>query len=471
MKDGGLADNDTVRERRSKLALDQVALALRNLGPNHYFMPLFAAIICVMFYRWVELPRLVTWFVLLTLSVIPLGVLSRHFGHHEPDNREAEKWIVRATLAYGLFAVTWASMGIFLWAPHGDLNHLIIIMLLACTIAGNGALTGASKPLAVTALAVYGTACVGVPLREGGLIYNGIAALAFFYVLYLGYMTSQIYATARDMLMLRTDKTDLIVALAQSKLESDEARERAEAANRAKSQFLANMSHELRTPLNAILGFSELITSRVFIDNPSKHHEYAELIHGSGQHLLTLIDDVLDLAKIEAGGLELRETDVDLGGVISECVSMIAPRAQSSGCILSVDVAPRLPLLFSDQRAIKQTMLNLLTNAVKFTPAGGNVTPFARQEKDGGLTLGVVDTGIGIALVDQARVFQKFGQGRHDVAINDKGTGLGLPIAKGLVEAHGGHIVLESRQGYGTSVTVYLPASRSRRRSAIRAAS
>jgi len=273
------------------------------------------------------------------------------------------------------------------------------------------------------------------------------------------------------MLMLRTDKTDLIVALAQSKLESDEARERAEAANRAKSQFLANMSHELRTPLNAILGFSELITSRVFIDNPSKHHEYAELIHSSGQHLLTLINDVLDLAKIEAGGLELRETDVDLGDVIAECVSMIAPRAKSTGCALAVDVAPQLPLLFSDQRAIKQTMLNLLTNAVKFTPAGGNVTPFARQEKDGGLAFGVVDTGIGIALVDQARVFQKFGQGRHDVAINDKGTGLGLPIAKGLVEAHGGHIVLESREGYGTSVTVYLPASRSHRRSAIRAAS
>src|SRR6185312_12449018 len=137
-----------------------------------YFMPLFAAIICVMFYRWVELPRLTIWFVLLTLSVIPLGLLSGKFRHREPDTADAGKWILRATLAYGLFAVTWASMGIFLWAPRRDLNHLFIIMLLACTIAGNGALTGASKPLAVTALTVYGVACVLVPLREGGLIYN-----------------------------------------------------------------------------------------------------------------------------------------------------------------------------------------------------------------------------------------------------------------------------------------------------------
>jgi len=471
MKDGVLADSDTVRERRSKLALDQAALALRNLGPNHYFMPLFAAIICVMFYRWVELPKLTIWFVLLTLSVIPLGLLSGKFRHREPDTADAGKWILRATLAYGLFAVTWASMGIFLWAPRGDLNHLIIIMLLACTIAGNGALTGASKPLAVTALTVYGVACVLVPLREGGLIYNGIAALAFFYVLYLGYMTSQIHATARDMLMLRNDKSDLIVALAKAKLESDEARERAEAANRAKSQFLANMSHELRTPLNAILGFSELITSRTFLGNPEKHHEYAELIHGSGQHLLTLINDILDLAKIEAGGFELRESDVNLAYVIAECVSMVAPRAESNGCTIHTDVASNLPLLFADQRAIKQIMLNLLTNAVKFTPAGGDVTPFARLESDGGFSFGVVDTGIGIAGADQMRVFQKFGQGRHDVAINDKGTGLGLPIAKGLVEAHDGRIALESQEGLGTTVTAYFPPSRTQHRSALRATS
>jgi signal transduction histidine kinase len=172
------------------------------------------------------------------------------------------------------------------------------------------------------------------------------------------------------------------------------------------------MSHELRTPLNAILGFSELITSRAFNGDPEKHYEYVALIHGSGRHLLTLINDVLDLAKIEAGGFDLRESEIDLPPLIEECMSMVAPRARSSACTLRAELADNLPLLFADERAIKQILLNLLSNAVKFTQAGGSVTPFARLEEDGALSFGVIDTGVGIALADQARVFQKFGDQR-----------------------------------------------------------
>jgi two-component system cell cycle sensor histidine kinase PleC len=282
------------------------------------------------------------------------------------------------------------------------------------------------------------------------------------FVFYLAYMSSQIYRTARDMLLLRNDKSDLILALALAKTESDVARERAEGASRAKSQFLANMSHELRTPLNAILGFSELISSRAFAGDIEKHYEYAELIHGSGQHLLTLINDVLDLAKIEAGGFELREAEVDLARLIEDAVRLMTPRAQSGGCLLGVDVARNLPLAFADERALKQIVLNLLSNAIKFTPEGGWVSAFARVEPDGGIAFGVADSGIGIAIEDQVRVFKSFGQGRHDVAITDKGTGLGLPIAQGLAQAHGGTIALESEIGTGTRVTVHLPAARVR---------
>ena len=455
-------DDAITRERADKLRLDQLALALRNLGPNHFLMPLFTAIICVMFHRWVSAARLETWFALLTASVVPIGLVSNRFRTRVPDASEARLWIRRATLAYLLFATAWASMAIFLWAGHDDLNHLLIVLLLACTVAGNGALVGASRPLAVVVFAVYGTAQVAVPLREGGLIYNGIAALSVLFVFYLAYMSSQIYRTARDMLLLRNDKSDLILALALAKTESDVARERAEGASRAKSQFLANMSHELRTPLNAILGFSELISSRAFAGDVEKHYEYAELIHGSGQHLLTLINDVLDLAKIEAGGFELREAEVDLARLIEEAVRLMAPRAQSGGCLLGLDVARGLPLALADERALKQIVLNLLSNAIKFTPEGGWVSAFARVEPDGGIAFGVADSGIGIAIEDQARVFKSFGQGRHDVAITDKGTGLGLPIAQGLAQAHGGTIALESEIGTGTRVTVHLPAARVR---------
>src|SRR5262249_32853727 len=154
--------------------------------------------------------------------------------------------------------------------------------------------------------------------------------------------------------------------------------------------------------------------------------------HGSGQHLLTLINDVLDLAKIEAGSFELRESDVDLGRLIDETAALMAPRAQSGGCALDVAVAPALPLVQADERARKQIALNLLSNAIKFTP-GGEVRVFAEAEAEGGIVFGVADNGVGIAIEDQARIFESFGQGRHDVAINDKGTGLGLPIALGLV--------------------------------------
>jgi two-component system cell cycle sensor histidine kinase PleC len=456
-------DDATARERADKLRLDQLALALRNLGPNHFLMPVFAAIICVMFYRWVDVARLTAWFAILTASVIPIGLVSHRFRSCLPDASEAPLWLRRATLAYLLFTCGWASMAVFLWVPGVDLDNLVIVLLLACTVAGNGALVGSSRPLAVVVFAVYGAALIAAPLRAGGLMYNGIAALAFLFVGYLAYMSHQIYRTARDMLLLRNDKSDLIVALAQAKTESDIARERAEAASRAKSQFLANMSHELRTPLNAILGFSELIAARAFAD-VEKHYEYAGLIHGSGQHLLILINDVLDLAKIEAGGLELREAEIDPRRLIEDAVRMMQPRAQAGRLRLTTDIAPGLPFAFADERAIKQIVLNLLSNAVKFTQEGGSVTAFARIEIDDGLTFGVADTGIGIAPEDQVLVFQSFGQSRHDVTSMDKGTGLGLPIARGLAQAHSGTIMLESRIGQGTRVSVHLPAWRTRPR-------
>src|SRR5262249_26396797 len=181
---------------------------------------------------------------------------------------------------------------------------------------------------------------------------------------------------------------------------------------------------------------SELITSRTFANNLAKHEEYAELIHDSGLHLLTLINDILDLARIEAGSLVLHETDVDLGLLIADVVRLMTHRAQTGGCGMQIELAPGLPEIFANERAVKQILLNLVSNAVKFTPADGTISVFAEVDPGGGVSFGVSDSGVGIAEEDRRRVFQNFGQGRHDVAMLDKGTGLGLPIAKGLAEAH-----------------------------------
>lgn len=233
----------------------------------------------------------------------------------------------------------------------------------------------------------------------------------------------------------------------------------AEHAVQAKSEFLAKMSHELRTPLNAINGFSEILMSGLI---EGRTGEYAGLIHRSGTLLLSLINDILDLSKIDAGKLELNEHDVDLEGVIEDCLALLKPKAQAGQVKLSLRLTPDLPKLWADERALRQVLLNLLSNAIKFTKAGGRVSIEAGVVDDGELSISVTDTGVGIAEEDQQRVFESFGQAQHDVAPEVQGTGLGLPIVQGLVEAHGGRVILDSTLHVGTRVTALFPAARVR---------
>jgi two-component system cell cycle sensor histidine kinase PleC len=457
--------------RERKLTLDQLGLALRNLRPNAWMMPALAGVICVMFHRWVPTAVLAIWFALVVIADVPLAIVSRRYGHLHSEAQDPRRVVSVSALAYVGFTLAWSSLGIFLWVPESDLARLIVIMLLACTVAGNGALVGASRELTIASYISYGGALILTPLRAGDLTYSGISILAALYVGYMTFMSRQIYLTARDMLLLRYEKNDLIDALAHSKAESDRARDHAERASRTKSQFLANMSHELRTPLNAILGFSEMITSRVFENVPDKQYEYAGLIHSSGYHLLTLINDILDLAKIESGSWSLNEKAVDLRTLINTTCAMLEPKTAAGGCILATDLDAGLPIVRCDERATKQILLNLASNAVKFTPRGGRITIFAHLQRDGAVVFGVADTGVGISEDDQQRVFENFGQGRHDVVTADRGTGLGLPIVKGLVEAHGGRVTLTSAIGEGTTVSIRFPPERTTRPQKLMAAS
>jgi len=448
----------------NRLAREQLRLALKNLKPNCWLMPLLGAVICLMFSRWISLPVLALWLAMVVVGGSYLGVVAYTFLARDAERLARRNWTLHASIGYALFSASWASLAFLFWRHGDDLNQMLILLVIACTLAGNAALVGASKPLTVIGYTILGFALVIDPLREGGIVYYCLAALAFGYVCYLSFMSRQIYFTAHDMLLLRDDKNGLIEALARSKEESDFARERAEAASRAKSEFLANMSHELRTPLNAILGFSEMIFSNALATNPAKYKEYAKLVHESGNHLLALVNDILDLAKIESGKFELRESDIDIGVLAGETVVLLADQAAVAQLNLLAEVEPGLPLLRADGRALRQILINLLSNAIKYTPSGGEVAVFARLAESGEIMLGVRDTGIGIDPRDQLRVFSSFGQGRHDVATGDKGTGLGLSIVKGLCEAHGGKVTLASELGQGTCVTIALPAARLRPR-------
>jgi signal transduction histidine kinase/chorismate-pyruvate lyase len=240
------------------------------------------------------------------------------------------------------------------------------------------------------------------------------------------------------------------------------AKEEAEIASRSKTEFLANMSHELRTPLNAIIGFSDILMRELFGPiGQERYAEYARDIHASGQHLLKLINDVLDISKIEVNMIDLAEEVVDVAAVVDSCLRLMRDRATVAGVTIAVEMPERPPTLHGDGRRLKQILLNLVSNAVKFTPAGGRVVIRVKADESGFRFI-VADTGIGIAKSDVETALRPFGQIDSSLARRYEGTGLGLPLARSMAELHGGRLDIESEPGTGTTVTVWLPPGRTK---------
>jgi signal transduction histidine kinase len=242
--------------------------------------------------------------------------------------------------------------------------------------------------------------------------------------------------------------------------ESKRAREDAELASRVKTEFMANMSHELRTPLNAIIGFSDVLAHELFGPLGNRRYiEYARDVRESGQHLLSVINDVLDVAKVEVNKIELREEVVDCVAVVNSCMRLVQERAITAGVTVTKHFGPNLPNLFADERRLKQIILNLLSNAVKFTPADGTVSVRVGSDAKG-FRIEVSDTGIGIAEQDIERALAPFGQIDSRLARRYDGAGLGLPLARSLTELHGGRLEIASEPSHGTTVTIWLPPGR-----------
>ena len=455
-------------ERASQLAFDQLELVTRGMHARDWARPAITVALVLIFARSVAWPNLASWLVLTLAGSIPPVLTDKSFlARPACVTRSAAQWQRLLCFSHGVYAAAWTSMAYFLWLPGNDFNHGLIMMALGCSVSAAVPLFGACRPLCLTICAIFGSGFLGTALFGGTPDYQLFALVIIVYLGLIFFILRQLHAKSKSTLLLEYENNDLLIEqrslicnLAAAKETAEQKRAEAEQASKSKSQFLANMSHELRTPLNAIIGFSEIIKSRILGDDINRNIEYSGLIHISGLHLLTLINDILDLAKIEAGSFTLVEQEVALDAVITESVAMLQHRAREGDCTLVCAVAPGLAIVRADKRALKQVLLNLLSNALKFTLPGGTVTAFARAAADGRIIFGVADTGVGIAPQDQAKVFEKFGQGRHAHVPKEKGTGLGLAIVQGLIQAHDGEIRLESVEHKGTTVTVMLPASR-----------
>jgi signal transduction histidine kinase len=260
--------------------------------------------------------------------------------------------------------------------------------------------------------------------------------------------------------VLTTFANQAVIAIENIRLlrELDEKSRQLQVASQHKSEFLANMSHELRTPLNAIIGFSEVLSDRMFGELNEKQEEYLKDIYASGNHLLSLINDILDLSKIEAGRMELELTEFDLPTAIENALMLVRERAGRRSIALHTNIDSRLGQVQADERKVRQVVLNLLSNAIKFTPEGGRIE-VAAVPKDGFVEVSVTDTGVGIAPEDQEKVFEEFRQ-VGTAAKKVEGTGLGLTLCRKFVELHGGWIWVKSEVGVGSTFTFTIPVRR-----------
>ncbi len=411
---------------------------------------------------WLTAYAVLVWFCLNIAALALTELIARRFSKAPVSVAEARCWrrdlIVAETVQGSVFAVLVELVG-----QSGEPAALAAAVVMALLVAAmNAAIIpcipaaafGAMAPLVLTILTFLREASVGDGILP-------LIALACGGQLYFFLLARKLHRAALEALSFRDEKDEHSAELEQTKANSDLARRRAEEANLANSRFLATMSHELRTPLNAILGFSEVMKGEIFGAHAvPMYKDYAADIHSSGVHLLNLINEILDLSRIEAGRYELNEEAVSLHRVVEDCHHLLKLRASNRGITIHELFEPDMPRLWADERAVRQICLNLLSNAIKFTPQGGEIWLKVGWTASGGQYMSVKDTGPGIPEEEIPVVLASFGQGSNSIKSAEQGAGLGLPIAKNLIDLHGGTFTLKSKLRIGTEVVVTFPPER-----------
>jgi signal transduction histidine kinase len=438
--------------------LDAVQTSLRRLC---WALPLAGSAISftVASYGVPVMPIVAAYGLLLAVGVLSLFRMRQGFAS-DGDIVAHSRWRARVLVAMTAALLgAWCVMIFAMYHPSIAANRLFVLLVVASSLAPICMMLATHMAVETMALFLISASLLTITTLNAFWGRGNLAPMSAVYiVLVLNQMTG-IHRRFADNWRLEELREGLIERLRRANLESIAAREQADAANKTKSEFLAHMSHELRTPLNAIIGFSEIMRDQLF--GPVGHSQYRDhvkLIHSAGTHLLALINDILDMSKIEAGKLELNPEEVDAAYAIGECLGIVSERAAEGGLAMTADIADRPLVLFADRRAVNQVLLNLLSNAIKFTPAGGSVRVEARRMASR-VTISVADTGVGIPEADLGRLGRPFVQARNQVSTAHEGTGLGLALVRALVEKHGGAMQIASKENDGTTVTVDFPAA------------
>jgi signal transduction histidine kinase len=474
-----------------EIRFDQVRLLARNV-PAILIANLLNSLLTVAFFGDVAPPLVLGTWLMLIVALSAVGSWMWWARRDDSFWRNVDASVIRRiTLCAALGGGLWGLFALIVF-PADSLSHQVLLALVAGSTAAASLVSLQSIPLASASYILLSLAPLILSFgRVGDPLHWFMTEMLTAYTVVLIALSHNSYASFLQGVRLRLTNAELLerAAVANETLKrsigelewsrgrlikqaaelkklanaSAEAQRKAEAANLAKSAFLANMSHELRTPLSAIIGFSEMMQREALGPvGSTRYRAYADDINRSGMHLLDLVNDLLDLSKIEAGKMELAEDFVDMDQLIADCLVLVRDAAARADIELALDKDPRLPPVFADERKLKQILINLLSNAIKFTGAGGGVEIVASIAASGGLQVSIRDSGVGISPEDIARVFEPFVELRDATGSDQPRTGLGLPLSRKLAELHGGALEIESTLGRGTTVLLSLPPGRVR---------
>jgi len=386
-------------------------------------------------------------------------LMATAYQHYNDSEGDVESWLQCFVMIQALGSFAWGLMPWLCWEKGNSLNHMFLAACVMSVIAGLVVARGSNMKMYIANLAPLSLMTAGRFLLGNSIVDLVMGVLAPLVAFQMWYTGRPLVLRMGEDARLRFKVEDLASELEETRDEALRKRFEAEAANASKTAFLANMSHELRTPLNAILGFSEIISQECFGPVGSeRYRDYAGDIHSSGAHLLSLINDLLDVAKIEAGRMDIAPHPLDAARVFDIALKLINTKAREKDQTLAISVEPDAPPLYADERAVKQILINLVSNAVKFTPLGGRIDVIGSRAANGDFQIMVRDNGPGIPRDKLDNIFQPFNQVDNRFDRQAGGTGLGLALVRGLAELHGGRAWMESEFGRGCSVFVSLPA-------------